>query len=433
MPKTEPEKITEPMRTAALRRVDSKLQPSVLKDAEVAGFALHVTSRRAFWAFSYQPRGVNPSTGKRWGGGVRHELGDAMIMTVDQARTAAIKAKGLVRDGKSPHHDAMTLRAKAEASRSILPTTVAEALDAYAAALAVRTTPSPWTRSQAVRYSRKAVRLMKAEALALGALDANMVRLMAETMPGSQAERRHTFGAVSRFLKWCRKQRLVERNVCDDLDADERPKPGRARDHVPTLKTLRDIWAVVEDEPVHVRDLIRFMLLTPLRRDEASELPWGEVDFERQRLIISGERMKNDEMHELPLPEATLALLSSRRPANARSSEFVFPTAAGSAHTGWGRLLTRIREKIGEANASKDQRFRLHDIRRAFVSHLADAFDIDALDQVLAHKRTGVRAVYQRAARMETRAKALAAWAALLLDEVEPDSNIVSFARAAHV
>ena len=40
--------------------------------------------------------------------------------------------------------------------------------------------------------------------------------------------------ALSRFLSWCRKQRLIEHNPCDDLDRDERPKPGRARDHVPS-------------------------------------------------------------------------------------------------------------------------------------------------------------------------------------------------------
>ena len=66
MPKIERKKITENMRTDALRRVDGKLKPSVLKDAEVSGFALHVTRQRSFWALSYQPRGLNPATSKRW-------------------------------------------------------------------------------------------------------------------------------------------------------------------------------------------------------------------------------------------------------------------------------------------------------------------------------------------------------------------------------
>src|SRR5580658_10317991 len=106
-----------------------------------------------------------------------------------------------------------------------------------------------------------------------------MNNMMVETMPGSQAERRHCFGGLDRFLTWCRKQDLVESNVCVDLDAEDRPKPGKARNHVPTIATLRSIWAAVETEPVHVRDLIKFMLLVPLRRNEASELVWSEIDF----------------------------------------------------------------------------------------------------------------------------------------------------------
>ena len=91
----------------------------------------------------------------------------------------------------------MALRASVEAARSIIPTTVAEALDAYAKALAARTTPSEATRRQALHYVRKAFRLMRAESLPLAAIDVPMVRLMIETMPGSQAEKRMVFGCLS--------------------------------------------------------------------------------------------------------------------------------------------------------------------------------------------------------------------------------------------
>ena len=76
-------------RTRPIRRLRRPLVPSVTKDSDIRGLALHVTSTRSFWALTYQPRGINPSTGKRWGGGVRYELGDAMLMTVAEARTAA--------------------------------------------------------------------------------------------------------------------------------------------------------------------------------------------------------------------------------------------------------------------------------------------------------------------------------------------------------
>ena len=77
-------KITELVRTARLRQ---PLVPSVTFDAEISGFALIVTlDRDRFWALFYRLRGLNPATGKRWGGGIRHELGDAMLIPVAEAR-----------------------------------------------------------------------------------------------------------------------------------------------------------------------------------------------------------------------------------------------------------------------------------------------------------------------------------------------------------
>jgi integrase len=396
------------------------LVPSVANDADVAGLRLHVTTRRAFWSLSYQPRGLNPGTGKRWGGGVRHELGDAFAMTVAEARTAALAAKALVRQGRDPHREHMVSRASAVAERGVLASTAAETLEAYDRAMTARRHPSERTRMQAARYARKAVRLMKAERVALSAIEAGMVRLMVETMAGSDAERRLVFGSLNRFLSWARKQGLIEHNVCGDLDADERPKPGKARDHVPTLKTLRAVWEAVEDEPQ--RDLIRFLVLVPVRRDEGAGLRWSEVDPNQARIRISADRMKNREAHELPLSEQALTILEARR--KAAHGDLVFASSAGTPHTGWNKLLKRIRKRIGEGETAKAQRFSLHDIRRSFVSYLAGRFDVDALDQVLAHTRRGVVGVYQRSRRMPERERALGEWANLLTGNVQAE-NVV--------
>ena len=144
MPKgeSEREKITETMRSEALRRVDGKLTPSVLKDAEISGFALHVTASRAFWAMTYQPRGVNPATDKRWGGGVRHELGDAMIDDRGRSPHRGHDGQGPRSEGpRSAPRSVGVHAASAVAERAVLPQTVADVLDAYAKALMARREP----------------------------------------------------------------------------------------------------------------------------------------------------------------------------------------------------------------------------------------------------------------------------------------------------
>jgi hypothetical protein len=104
-----------------------------------------------------------------------------------------------------------------------------------------RRQPTEATRRQAIAYARKASRLMEAGWLLPSAVDARAVRLLVETMPRSDGERRHVFSGLSKFLTWCRRQGLIDHNPCDALDRSERPKPGRARDHVPSLAELKAV------------------------------------------------------------------------------------------------------------------------------------------------------------------------------------------------
>jgi integrase len=419
-------KITESVRSTALRR---PFKPVVIRDSDIPGLCLIVTTRRAFWALVYQPRGVNPATGKRWGGGTRHEICDAVLMPVSEARGAALAVKAIVRQGRSPHHEAMASRTNVEASRAIVPTTVAEALDTYERALMLRRQLSEKTRKESIRYARLACVCMNANALALVAINTRLVRLMVETAPGSDAQRTHIYGNLNRFLTWCRKQGLIETNPCDALDRHDKPRRGKAREHVPSLATLRAVWAAAENEPAC--DLLRLLLLLPLRRNEASGLRWSEIDFNQGRIRIAANRMKAGELHELPLSPPACAILEARKhssPAN----ELVFPNSNGAQFANWDPLLTRVRQKIGEDQRPRADRFSLHDIRRAFVSHLAGMFDVDSLDQILAHKRAGVAGVYQRSARWPERVRALDAWARLIT-EPEPETVVVPFARRADV
>ena len=94
-------------------------------------------------------------------------------------------------------------------------------------------------------------------------------------------------------------------------------------------------------------------------------------------------RAKTREAHELPLSAPAMAVLEARKPA--AKGELVFPSADGRPYTGSDHLLTRIRERIGHADTKRAERFNFHDVRRSFVSHLAErGYDVDLLDQCLA-------------------------------------------------
>ena len=166
------------------------------------------------------------------------------------------------------------------------------------------------------------------------------------------------------------------------------------------------------------------MLLLPLRRSEAAGLLWSKVLPDRIR--ISGSRTKNHEAHELPRPPAALSILEGRKRVGV--GKLVFATSGGAMHANWDRLLTRIRKAIGEDGLDRPDQFRLHDTRRAFVSHLAGQFDEHALDQCLGHGRSGVGGIYQRSQRWPDRVKACNTWSEMITG-IDALTNVVSFAR----
>jgi integrase len=420
-------KITDTVRAAALKL---PLIPSITKDNETRGFRLIVTTRDAFWSQSLQPRGVDPSTGQRWSV-TQHRLGDAKTMPTADARSAALAAKAASQAGKDPHRERLASLASSVAQRSIVLQTVGDAAALYAQAFAARAHLSDRTKRAAAHYVGKAIRLMGVDALA--AIDTRAVLLMLDAVEGSRFERRLVFGALNRFMAWCVTRQLIPENPCDGVDRDDRPPPGRSRDHTPSVATIRRVWAAVEHAPDHVRAVIRFLLVLPLRREEAQGLLWSEVDLEGKRITIRAERMRARQAHSLPLSDAALAILAER--ASCRTAdERVFAPPSRSKTINWDYWVTRIRVALDEDKLERSRRFNLHDIRRGFVSALAEGdsesdergFDVDLLDQLLGHTRKGVFGTYQRSSRWREKKLAMAAWANLVIPSAAARDNVVA-------
>jgi integrase len=415
-------KITEGVRDDRLR---TPLVPSVTHDSLIPGFAVIATRRAAQWCLFFQPPGRRPD-GRRWGGGARITLGDAFLMSVKDARNAALAAKQIIREGRDPLKEQQARRAAlANQQPALAPTLTRDAFALYDKAIRARSAPKLKSRLQHLRYVAKALDRLGALDRQLKDIRAGAIRIMLETLrvsaaggkeqPASGAERRHVYIALSRFMTWCRKNELILVNPCDDLDRDDKPSAGKSRDHTPSVATLRKVWAAVEGEQPYVRDLLRLLLLLPLRRTEACLLRWREVDIDGRRIVLGAERMKNGVGFIMPLSGPALELLTARKPTDAQLDAFVFPTAEGKSFNGWQHSLLRIRKAIGEGETDRGSRFNPHDIRRSFVSELAECrFDPDLLDLVLAHTRRGVFGIYQRSARLEERKAAVEAWGSLI-------------------
>jgi len=128
-------------------------------------------------------------------------------------------------------------------------------------------------------------------------------------------------------------------------------------------------------------DYLTLLLFTGLRRQEAAQLRWNQVDLDARTLKITD--TKNHEEHHLPLSDYLHALLSNKRRDNC-DGEYVFP---GEGTKGY---LVEPRRQIAKVTDVSGVEFTLHDLRRTFIT-VAESLDIPAyaLKRLVNHKMNG--------------------------------------------
>jgi integrase len=116
-----------------------------------------------------------------------------------------------------------------------------------------------------------------------------------------------------------------------------------------------------------VADYFLFLLFTGMRRNEAANLKWSDVDLKNRSLTISN--TKNYQPLTLPLSTPLIAILENRR--THAFNDYVFP---GSGKTGF---LIEPRMQVTKVMVASQITFTLHDLRRTFIT-IAESLDISA-------------------------------------------------------
>jgi integrase len=124
-----------------------------------------------------------------------------------------------------------------------------------------------------------------------------------------------------------------------------------------------------------MRDYYMLVLLTGLRRQEALNLKWSEIDFIGRTLTVLDPKNHND--HCLPLSDYLVDLLT-RRKADA-AGEYVFADNQGRRISNFRYAQAAIEKESGVS-------FCIHDLRRTFAT-IAESLDVPgyALKRLLNH------------------------------------------------
>jgi integrase len=188
-----------------------------------------------------------------------------------------------------------------------------------------------------------------------------------------------------------------------------------ARKRILTDDELRAVWKTAETFGVF-GDLVRFILLTATRRNEAAHM--SRKELKGTDWIIPAERYKTKIAHLVPLSSAALALLP-------QSGEWMFPTSSNQPITAWSFLRRRFDKASGVTG------YTIHDLRRSSRTLLSRAGVIsDHAERCLGHVLPTIRGTYDLHSYRDEKLRAFEVLASLIDRVVHPQDNVLPLRAA---
>jgi len=235
----------------------------------------------------------------------------------------------------------------------------------------------------------------------------------------------HTLGIINRVMNWhaTRSDTFRSPIVRGMKRAEE-----KARSRVLSDEELRAIWRASGDYDHPFGPMLRFILLTATRRNEASHAKRSEITG--REWTIPASRYKTMIDHVIPLSRAALAALDRAEQrdlpgplvADGNIDGFIFTANGKQAFGG----LDRHKRAIDEASGVKG--WVIHDLRRTARSLMSRAgVNADIAERCLGHVIGGVRGIYDRHEYLEEKKRAFEALAAQIERIINPPAaNVVT-------
>ena len=403
-------------------------KPYEVMDTEVRSFGLRVlpSGVKSFVLYRRFPGSANP---------VRRSLGTYGVLSLAEAREKGRQWNALAEKGLDPAIETVRRReAEQEAKREQETNTFGAAFEAYLKRKASKLKSGPKIESEIRREFAGWMQKPLAD------IDQREVKTAIQAvMDRGAATQAHTIFAMLRgFLNW----------VVDTGDFNLAASPcngikpavliGERNIRSRTLKDyeIGTFWHAAEAMGYPFGKLFQLLALTALRRDEAANAEWSEIDFESGLWVIPGSRMKNGAAHAIPLTPDIVALLESL--PRFTGGDFVFSTTGGRRPvSGFSKAKARL-DKLMAAELAEQgkpfENFVLHDVRRTCRTRFSGLAGVEdtVRELLLAHARPGLHKVYDLHLYQEEKAAALTLWHARLRAMVEPKpDNVIRLAAGA--
>jgi integrase len=378
-------------------------------DTEAPGLVFRVTSGGVrSWAIRYRPRG---------GAQRRTTYGTYPSITLAEARQRARDVDAAASRGSDlPKKEAQNARAAEVAGRTVT-ALVRDFVDGYCKANQRR-----WLMTERLLEAHVVPALGDKAAAAIER--AHVAELLDDLRNGKglAAQVNRVRSQLHLMFSWAAERGYVAHNPVATI---KRRKIERPRERILSQDELRAIWKAAATLPAPSGPLVRTLILTGLRRDEARCAKWSEFDLDHATMSLPALRNKGRRDFKLPLSPAMVGLLEGLP----RRGEFVFSLKGKRPYAGTRRLKQIIDRESGVTG------WTFHDFRRVLRSGLAEiGIREEVAERVLNHARRGLDRVYNRATLAEEMRAALNAWAdrvAFLVGEGREVPNVVELRAGA--
>ncbi|NMJ44215.1 integrase family protein [Roseomonas sp. JC162] len=341
-----------------------------LADGTVPGLSLRVfKSGRKAWALRLRVHG---------GGQRRLDLGEYPGTTLAQARELATEARRRAGRGEDPEH---VIRPPAAPPGA----TVAMALERWLATKAGNRSMQLEKRRMAL-HVEPVIGTRDVREVSRGDL-AELLHDMAFGTAPKPVEANRTYTSLRGFFGWCAAMdiRPDDPTILLKKPVKFEPSAIRLREGTEPLLSMDDLARLWRTAPrinsAVLGDLVRCMLLVPLRRDEWTDLPWTEVreafagdGWTGSALAVPAARMKGKRPANVPLPSQAVAILEARKKITGRG-EHVFAVPDHRApFSGWKRGAAALRKALDSRTA-----WSPHTIRKSVATALVRDLGADEL------------------------------------------------------
>jgi integrase len=243
---------------------------------------------------------------------------------------------------------------------------------------------------------------------------------------GSEGRARKMHAALSVLFSWLLRERRVTKNPCGGV---WRPDPPEPRERVLTDAEIVAFWHGSDAIGAPFGSCFQIMLLTGARLREVAGMTRAELDADGV-WTVPGSRTKNGRSLTLTLPPLAREIIGS---LPVIEGGFVFTTTGRTPISGFSRakhdLDAAVAKSVGRAVP-----FRLHDLRRTFVTGLAAlGVALPVVERAVNHVSGsfgGVAGVYNKHDYRAEVVEALRRWATHVAGMVAERANLVAMKKA---